>query len=110
MFYVYYVDGKKFTTDTFDKIPKNNISSPNENIPAIEDRNTKYKEWCDKGNIIHRLTGPAIIHANGSEWFYLNNIFYENIRDWINNHPNPDLYFDAIGLTETDRVLWFLQN
>jgi hypothetical protein len=109
MTYVYYIDGENFTTE-HKIIPWDYISSPNEETPAYENTLTGEKFWCKKGRIWHRLTGPAIIHSNGSEWFYLNDIFYENIHDWLKEHPNPDLYFDAIGLNETERILWFLQN
>jgi hypothetical protein len=34
----------------------------------------------------------------------------KEINDWLKEHPNPDLYFDAIGLNEADRVLYFLKN
>jgi hypothetical protein len=109
--YFYYIDGEKFTTDIFDKIPRNNISSPNENIPAIEDTLTGEKLWCNEKDFWHRLTGPAYICPDRNEFFYLNGQFYENIHDWLKDHPSPDLYFNAIGIfTETERVLWFLQN
>ncbi len=107
----YYVNGKNFITNDLDEIPWGKISSPNENIPAFEDLETGEKLWCKKGIIYHRLTGPAFIRGDGSIEFYLNDKNYNNAREWINDHPNPDLYFDAIGLkTETDKILWFLQN
>jgi hypothetical protein len=109
MTYVYYVDGEKFTTDNYDDIPWDDISSPNENTPAFEDLSTGEKIWCEKGYRWHRLTGPAYFD-NDRFCFWLNDKEYENIEEWIKDHPNPDLYFDVLGLNETERVLWFLQN
>jgi hypothetical protein len=63
-----------------------------------------------KGGKHHCLIGPARIFSTGDIWFYLNGRYYENIKEWIKDHPNPDLYFDAIGLNATDKILWFLQN
>jgi hypothetical protein len=69
-----------------------------------------YKLWCLKGWKFHRLTGPAIIDNKRNE-YWLNGKKYENIHSWLRNHPNPDIYFQAIGvITETDKILWFLQN
>jgi hypothetical protein len=109
--YVYFIDGEKFTTNNYDDIPLFDISSPNENIPAFENLESGYKFWCKRGFFRQRLTGPAIIWSHGTKQFYLDDIYYQNIRDWINDHPNPELYFNAIGIkTETDKILWFLQN
>jgi hypothetical protein len=108
--FVYYIDGKKFTTDNKDGINFYDISSPNEDIPAFEDLYDGYKSWFEKKVIWHRLTGPARIWFDGTKEFYLNGIGYSSIKEWINDHPNPDLYFDKIGLNETDKILWFLQN
>jgi hypothetical protein len=108
--YIYYIDKEKFTTSNYDEIPWEFISSPDENTPAHENLLIGFKEWCKKGYILHRLTGPANIWYDESEEFWLNGKKYENVKEWIKNHPNPDLYFDFLGLSETDRVLWFLQN
>jgi hypothetical protein len=111
MTYVYYIDGKKFTTDSCEEIPSDKISSPDENTPAFDNLETSSKFWCEKGWYWHRLTGPARIWPDRSEQFWLNDKPYEKIHDWLKDHPNPDLYFDTIGVfTETDKVLWFLQN
>ena len=107
---VYYIDGEKFTTDDWNEMSLDDISSPNENTPAIENLETEYKFWCKKGFIRHRLTGPASINFDGEEYFYLNDKCYETILDWLKHHSNSDLYFDAIGLSETERVLWYLKN
>jgi hypothetical protein len=107
---IYYIDGEKIISDYSNKIPLYDISSPDENTPALEDLTTGFKFWCEKGRIYHRLTGPAIIYSDGSEYFFLNDEPYENVKNWLKDHPNPDLYFDAIGLNETERVLWFLQK
>jgi hypothetical protein len=109
--FVYYIDGQKFAIHDYNNIPWKEISSPDENTPAYENLLTGYKEWVEKGYRYHRLTGPARIHPDGaSNSFWLNDKYYENVKDWFKDHPNPDLYFNAINLPETDRVLWFLQN
>jgi hypothetical protein len=111
MSYIYYIDGEKFTTDFLKNIPFLKISSPDEETPAWCSALTGFREWYLKGKIMHRLTGPAKILSNGREEFWLNDEFYETIKEWITDHPNPDLYFNKIGVfTETDKVLWFLQN
>jgi hypothetical protein len=61
MTYVYYIDSEKFTTDDWDGIPWDKISSPDEQTPAWENLITGEKIWCLKGNKFHRLTGPATI-------------------------------------------------
>jgi hypothetical protein len=110
MNFIYYVDGEKYTTDDYDEIPLDDISSPDESTPAYENLSNGFKFWCLKGRIWHRLTGPAYVD-NGIERFYLKDQRYENVKEWIKDHPNPDLYFHNIGVfTETDKVLWFLQN
>jgi hypothetical protein len=111
MRYVYYIDGEKYITDYSNRIPLLEISSPNEQIPAFENLATGFRMWCLKGNIYHRLTGPARIWLDGRVWFCLNDKRYENVKEWIKDHPEPDLYFNAIGVfTETDKILWHLQN
>jgi hypothetical protein len=108
--FVYYIDGKRYTTNDYDSIPWLEFSSPDENTPALENLKTGFKVWCKRGSIYHRLTGPAKIWSDGTEKFCLNDKKYDNVKDWLKDHPNPELYFDAIGLNETERVLWFLQN
>jgi hypothetical protein len=117
MNYIYYVNGKKIRTKDFYKIPLNKISSPDENTPALENLKKGQKIWCKINRKYHRLTGPADIGhdksdigRDKSEYFYLNGKEYEDVKDWLKAHPNPDLYFDTLGMNETDRVLWFLQN
>jgi hypothetical protein len=107
---IYYIDGEKFTTDDYNIIPRSEISSLDENTPAIECIESGQKLWCKKGRIYHRLIGPAKIWRDGVEEFSLNGTDYENVKDWLSDHPNPDLYFDTLGMNETDRILWFLQN
>jgi hypothetical protein len=111
MRYIYYVDGEKFITDSYDAILVSEISSPDENTPAYEVLETGQKLWCEKGWRWHRLTGPARICFNGRDEFWLNDKLYENIQEWLKEHPNPDLYFHNIGVfTETDKIIWYLQN
>jgi hypothetical protein len=93
MKYIYYIDGKKFTTDEYVNIPFDIISSPDENTPAWEDLTDGEKGWCKKGYVLHRLIGPAKIWADSDKWFYLNGIHYTNIKDWLKAHPNQDNTF-----------------
>jgi hypothetical protein len=109
-FYVYYIDSEKFTTDYCDNIPWDKISSPSEETPAFENLETGQKIWCEIRDRWHRLTGPARILPNETCQFYLNGKRYETIKEWIEDHPEPDLYFHKMGMNETDKVLWFLQN
>jgi hypothetical protein len=110
MRYIYYIDGEKFTTENKNSISFKDISSLNESTPAFEDLSTGHKIWMLKGRIRHRLTGPANKNYHSKE-FYLNGKFYQNAKSWLKDHPNPDLYFNAIGVfTETDKILWYLQN
>jgi hypothetical protein len=111
MTFIYYVDSEKFTTDDYGTIPWDDISSPDENTPGFECTIKNIKEYCSKNQCYHRLTGPALIENVILEMFFINNVVYENVKDWISNHPNPDLYFHNIDVfTETDKVLWYLQN
>jgi hypothetical protein len=110
MRYIYYVDGEKFTTDSED-IPWKEISFPDEQTPAFENLLIGLKVWCERGWILHRLMGPVRIWSDGTKEFWLNDKGYANVKEWIKDHPNPDLYFYNIGVfTETDKVLWYLQN
>jgi hypothetical protein len=68
---VYYIDGEKYTTENINNIPINQISSPDENTPAIEYTISGNKIWCEKGYRWHRLTGPARIYSDGSYFFFL---------------------------------------
>jgi hypothetical protein len=96
MNFIYYVDGEKFTTDDWDEIPYDKISSPNEETPAIEYLTDGYsKEWCKKGRIWHRLTGPALIDFDGTEYFWLNGKEYKNFQAWLKAHPNKTNIFQV---------------
>jgi hypothetical protein len=109
--YIYYIDGERFTTDDRGEVLNDYVSSPDEDTPAFENLLLGFKVWCLKGLILHRLTGPARILSDGSYTFCLNGNYYKTVKEWIKDHPNPDLYFNTIGiLTETDKILWFLQN
>jgi hypothetical protein len=107
---IYYIDGIKHIKDDYGKIPFEIVSSPDENTPAVEMLTTGLKLWCERGWIFHRLTGAARIFPDTKEEYWLDNIYYSTIREWIAVHPNPDLYFDTLGMNDTDKVLWFLQN
>ncbi len=108
---VFYIDGMKVPDNKFSVTPWRLISSPNEDTPAFEDLSTGEKLWCLKGYRLHRLTGPARIWSDGQEQFYLNDKIYENVKEWILDHPEPELYFNAVGIfTETDKIIWHLKN
>jgi hypothetical protein len=91
--YVYFIDGEKYKTNNYVDIPLYDISSPDENTPAFENLEIGRKIWCEKDWKLHRLTGPAIIDKDGKERFYLNGLYYENIHDWLKDHPNQDNTF-----------------
>jgi hypothetical protein len=67
----YYIDGEKFTTNEYDDVPRYDISSPDENTPAIENTKKKYKRWVLKGDYWHRLTGPAIIREDNNDYVFV---------------------------------------
>jgi hypothetical protein len=80
-----------------------------DDLPSMERPYAEYKVWYENGKR-HRLTGPATIHRAGCD-YWIEGKYYETVKEWINNHPTPDLYFHKIGIfTETDKVLWYLQN
>jgi hypothetical protein len=91
--YNYYIDGKKFTTDNWYDIPWDDISSPDEKTPTLEDLSDGYRSWCEIGRKFHRLTGPARTWSNGQREFWLNGIYYENVKNWLKDHPNQDNAF-----------------
>jgi hypothetical protein len=93
MSFVFYIEGNEFTTQNFWKVPINQVSSPNDETPAIENLRTGHKFWCEKGWKFHRLTGPAVITGDGYKKFCLNGEYYENVRDWLKEHPNQDETF-----------------
>jgi hypothetical protein len=47
--FIYYIDGERYINEDFTEIPLNDISSPNENTPALEELKTGEKIWCKKG-------------------------------------------------------------
>jgi hypothetical protein len=92
---IYYIDGEKFTTDNYDDIMWDKISSLNEQTPAYEDLSTGEKLWYNKGLILHRLTGPTYFRADGSYAFWLNDKKYDNVEYWLKDHPNQDNAFQV---------------
>jgi hypothetical protein len=100
----------QFWNECVQSVLWNSLHSPDENTPALINPITNSQFYYKNGNI-HRLTGPAVITVNYSSEFWLDGKFYGNIHSWLKDNPNPDLYFNAIGIfTETDKILWFLQN
>jgi hypothetical protein len=96
MTYIYYIDNEKFTTDNYFDIPRYHVSSPDENTPALQDLNSEHKVWCEKGRILHRLTGPARIYSDRSYSFWLNDKnYFNNIHDWLKDHPKQDNAFQV---------------
>lgn len=61
-------------------------------LPAIEDLKTEYKEWRFEGKL-HRETGPARIYFDGNYEFWLHGNIYDNVKHWLENHPNQDNVF-----------------
>jgi hypothetical protein len=93
--FIYYIDKVKFVIDDYNKIPFNEISSPDEQTPAYENLTTGEKVWCLKGDFWHRLTGPTRIWPDGKEDFCLNGKRYYNIKEWLKDHPNQDNAFQV---------------
>jgi hypothetical protein len=93
--YIYYIDGQKFTTENYDDIPWDDFSSPDEETPALENQAEKEKVWCEKGFIWHRLMGPAYIDNDEFYRFWLNDKEYDNIHDWLKDHPNQTNAFQV---------------
>ena len=107
MNYTYYTKLGKFQTNNGNAIPWDKLHSPNEETPALELSNG-FKQWRFEGNY-HRLSGPARIWSEG-ERFFLNGFLY-NFNEWVANHPNIDIYLDAIGMTDiTEKVIWLLKH
>jgi hypothetical protein len=101
---IFYIDGKKYTVDVNrvcdkDIIQKKKLtldySSPDEQTPAWENLKTGEKLWCEKGWRWHRLTGPAVIRLDGTKEFWLFNKKYENVTDWLKDHPNQTNAFQV---------------
>jgi hypothetical protein len=93
--FIYYIDGMIFTTENYDEIPWYKISSPDENTPAYSDLTTDKKLWCEKGDIWHRLFGPAYIWSDGKEQFWLNDKRHANVNYWLEEHPNQTNAFQV---------------
>jgi hypothetical protein len=95
MRYIYYVNGKKFTTDFYYRVPWGEVSSYSENTPAYEDTLTGEKLWCEIRDRWHRLTGPSYINEDGIKRFCLNGKHYKNVHDWLKDHPNQTNAFQV---------------
>jgi hypothetical protein len=94
MKYIYYIDGEKFTTNYPSEIIIYQISSPDESTPAYE-KESRFKFWCKKGRIYHRLTGPAVIYTDDRVQFWLSGYYFNNIHSWLKDHPNQDNTFQV---------------
>ncbi len=129
--FTYWTKNGKFETENWDSILFEELHSPNndtpalidqfgnkfyccngvyhreKDLPALEYENGK-KEWYYNGNQ-HRLSGPWLDNEEDTIYCLYGKSYY-NINSWLKNHPDPDIYFDAIGMNETERVLWYLKN
>ena len=92
--YIYYTKEGKFETDEHSKIPIHLLHSPNDETPAMED-NYNDKRWFFEGKV-HRLNGPALIFGTGGKQYYLNGKHYSKFEEWLQNHPNQDVTFQAL--------------
>lgn len=82
-----------FETNNHSEIPLDKLQSLNDE-PAIENLIIGYKAWHFEGKC-HRETGPAVIWSDGKYEFWLNGKWYKNINDWLENHINKDIIFQA---------------
>jgi hypothetical protein len=46
--------------------------------------------WFNEAGDTNRLDGPAIIHTDGSVFWYFNGVFYYSFKLWLNAVPIPD--------------------
>lgn len=90
--FTYYTKEGKFETNEIRTIPWKKLHSDND-IPAFVSFDG-YKHWYLEGKL-HRENGPAITWSNGTLLFYLYGIEYENVNDWLRNHPNQDKVFQV---------------
>lgn len=98
MMYRYTTKQGLFETNYKFKIPWDELHSLNDE-PAFEDLSIGSKGWCFEGKW-HRETGPAKTWANGTYSFWLNGIWYENINDWLEHHPNQDKAFQVMMILQ----------
>ena len=106
-YHVYKTKNGEFVTTDLIKIPWDDLHSPNEETPALISTHGTI-QWRFEGKK-HRLSGPAVIWPNGGKRFYLNGNSYD-FKEWIQNHPNIDIYLDAQGMNETAKAIWKLKN
>jgi hypothetical protein len=94
------INGVKTSYNYWSDVPRYEISSPNEFIPAAK-FSDGYKFWWKKGYVWHRLLGPATINSIGEKFYYLNGKRYNNIHDWLNAHPIKMWLFQKLML-----IIW----
>lgn len=75
---------------------KNDKKHRDNDLPAFEPidetiSSSVYYQYGDR----HRENGPAIFFPNGTYKFYLYGIEYDDIKDWLKDHPNQDKVFQA---------------
>jgi hypothetical protein len=98
MNFIYTTKEGIFETNDWTTIPLSNLHSFNDE-PSFEDLKNGYKEWKFEGNW-HRESGPAVIYSDGSYFFYLNDIYYENVKDWLKDNPNQDKAFQVMMILQ----------
>ena len=79
------------TISTIGVIDFNNNCPPyRKNRPTLETVDEKYKEWKNRKNEFHREDGPAVIWPGGNTDWYYDGHHYNNIEDWIEDHPDQE--------------------
>jgi hypothetical protein len=68
------------------------IFSKSKNTPTFQFDNRN--EYWSFGKL-SRLNGPAIEYHNGSKQWWLNDKRYDNVHDWLKDHPNQDNAFQV---------------
>lgn len=111
--YFYHTKLGLFKTNNWDEIPfykthhhirEDLLQSPEDGTAALYYSNGK-QEWFENG-MLHRLSGPASFYNFQYQFWYLNNKLY-SFKDWILNHPNLQIYYAAIGLTNKNKQIDF---
>jgi hypothetical protein len=95
-----------FETDNPQDVPIKELHSLNDNPALILDKHYSYLEtllfkpglyWYKEGKE-YRENGPCFIDTNNKTWFNIEceQKFTRNVNDWLENHPNKNLTFQAM--------------
>lgn len=68
---------------------------PEETVFPITDHQGTLR-WYNKDNILHREAGPASIHTDGSQFWYVNGEFHREDGPAIETPNGPQWYFHGI--------------